>query len=355
MRLHLAPHERLRHLLPDVAAPDTRLVARLVDTGDDLATDDRAYAVVPGIARARVLRVGDPDLFLDGALLSLGDSVSVHRRAARDVEATRASWSQLRRRDLRRRRALARARGGHFIYLDPHGPGEPVRRARRRCAIRSSATCKKGHALLRHLSLADLNIGEAHRLALAAGDEAVASALDAPLILTRARPELRIVALAFDIRRSDLPMRAAFPLLLVERARLAGRARPRPRPRACAPAAACAWCCPTGARQRRRDRHRSRAARPTPSPRRRGAIEIPIAHTGFYRVGRAHDAGREPGRRHRVRHHARRAAWSLAARRWSRPIRRCGARAGRSGGGRSLAAAALSLAEWWTYHRRWTV
>ncbi len=50
------PHERLRHVLPDVAAPDTRLTARLVDTADDLATDDRAYAVVPGIARARVLR-----------------------------------------------------------------------------------------------------------------------------------------------------------------------------------------------------------------------------------------------------------------------------------------------------------
>ena len=41
-----------------------------------------------------MLRIGEPDLFLDGALLSLGDTASVHRRAARDVEATRASWSQ---------------------------------------------------------------------------------------------------------------------------------------------------------------------------------------------------------------------------------------------------------------------
>ncbi|HEY6475559.1 MAG TPA: hypothetical protein VI456_03205, partial [Polyangia bacterium] len=35
-----------------------------------------------------------------------------------------------------------------------------------------------------------------------------------PLVVARARPGLRIAALAFDPRRSDLPMRPAFPLLI---------------------------------------------------------------------------------------------------------------------------------------------
>jgi hypothetical protein len=35
-----------------------------------------------------------------------------------------------------------------------------------------------------------------------------------PLFVARQRPGLRIVALSFDPRRSDLPLRPAFPLLL---------------------------------------------------------------------------------------------------------------------------------------------
>ena len=43
---------------------------------------------------------------------------------------------------------------------------------------------------------------------------AVAAALGDPLIVARTRPGLRVVALAFDVRQSDLPMRTAFPLLV---------------------------------------------------------------------------------------------------------------------------------------------
>ena len=358
--LHLAPHERLRHVLPDVAAPDTRLTARLVDAADDLTTDDRAYAVVPGIARARVLRVGDPDLFLDGALLSLGDTVSVHRRAARDVEATRATWSHYDAVIFDGVVPSPAPAGGHFIYLDPHGPASPfAERGVLHDPIISDV--KKGHALMRHLSLADVNIGEAHRLALAAGDDAVASALGAPLILTRARPELRIVALAFDIRRSDLPMRPAFPLLLSNALGWLG-----------APTAPEAASLRTG-----------RSLRVVlPEGDQASALEIPITHAGFYCVNSGPlppSAGRGLGRGQNLAsstaacgdpssrtlaanladatesdttpasklviaghmlappdppvHRPRRAIWWWAI----------------------LAAVALSLGEWWTYHRRWTV
>lgn len=334
--LHLGSHERLRHVLPDVAAPDTRLVARLVDTGDDLATDDRAYAVVPGIARARVLRIGEPDLFLDGALLSLGDSVSLHRRAARDVESTRATWSQYDAVIFDGVVPAPAPAGGHFIYLDPHGPASPFAdRGVLHDPIISDV--KKTHALLRHLSLADVNIGEAHRLALAPGDEAVASALGAPLILTRARPDLRVVALGFDIRRSDLPMRAAFPLLLSN---------------------ALGWLgAPTAPESASLRTGRSLRVASPESPQ-SDAIEIPVTHPGFYRVATPSSAPRTiaanladasesdtaPASKLIIAgnaapppdppvHRPRRPIWWWAI----------------------LAAVALSLSEWWTYHRRWTV
>jgi len=76
------------------------------------------------------------------------------------------------------------------------------------------ASLHREHPLLRQLDLADVNVAEAHRLALAPGDVALAASIDVPMIVVRERAGLRIAALAFDPRRSDLPMRPAFPLLV---------------------------------------------------------------------------------------------------------------------------------------------
>ena len=68
--------------------------------------------------------------------------------------------------------------------------------------------------LYRQLDLSDVNVSEAHRLALAPDDVALAGSFGVPLVVARERPGLRIAALGFDPRRSDLPMRPAFPLLI---------------------------------------------------------------------------------------------------------------------------------------------
>jgi len=211
-RVRLAPGETWRHVLPDVAAPGARLVARLLE-GDDLAADDRAYAAVPGLERLRVLRVGPPNLYLDGALLSLGETIAVHGARAETAEATRARWSAY---DVVILDGVAPApapTAGHFFYLAPRGSGSPFPD---RGVVRDPVVSdvRRGHPLLRQLDLADVNIARADRLTLAPGDVAVASSFGAPLVVARERPGLRVAALAFDVRRSDLPMRAAFPLLV---------------------------------------------------------------------------------------------------------------------------------------------
>ena len=349
IHLHLAPHEQRRHRLPDVAAPDARLVARLVDTDDDLPADDRAYAVVPGVAHASVLRVGADNLFLDGALLSLGGGVTVHRRAARDLETSRATWDRFDAVIFDGVLPSPAPTRGRFVYLDPHGPASPFPdRGLLREPIVSDV--HKSHPLLRHVSLADLNVGEARRLVLGPGDEAVASSLGAPLILTRAQPELRVVALAFDIRRSDLPMRAGFPLLLGNALGWLGAAEAPELP-SLRTGRSLRLALPVG---------RAEVAVTDPAgttrvlPALGGAIEIPIVRAGFYRIAPATTLAASlgdpiesdttpaqtlvlgdrvlsppdpPARR------GRREIWWLAL----------------------VAAVVLSLGEWWTYHRRWTV
>ena len=220
INLTLAPGERRRLTLPNLFAPDARVEARLTGA-DDLAVDDHAQATIPPLPRRRILRVGGPDLYLDGALLGLGRTVHVDRLPAAEAD-----------------RALARARdydlvvfdgvtpsappsAGRYLYFDPQGAGNPfaaagaARPARPvRDPVIDPASLRREHPLLQELDLADVNVAEAHRLVLGPDDVALAGSFGLPLIVTRERPALRIAALAFDPRRSDLPMRPAFPLLI---------------------------------------------------------------------------------------------------------------------------------------------
>jgi Ca-activated chloride channel family protein len=102
---------------------------------------------------------------------------------------------------------------GRYLYLDPSGPASPFPdRGQVRDPVPSEL--RRDHPLLRHLTLADLNIREARRLTVQPGDVVVAAALGVPLIVVRERTKLRLVALGFDLRRSDLPLRPTLPLLL---------------------------------------------------------------------------------------------------------------------------------------------
>ena len=223
-RLALAPGERRRHALPDVAAPDARLEARLLapdgrplaeagGDADDLPLDDRAFAVVPPLPRRRVLRVGGPDLYLDGALYGLGRTVTVDRLEAAEAGHALGRAGDY---DLVIFDGVAPApapTAGRYLYLDPSGPGSPfAERGRVRDPV--IAETRRDHPLLVHVDLADVNVAEARRLALAPGDVSVAGSFGVPLVLARERPGLRIAATSFDVRRSDLPLRPAFPLLV---------------------------------------------------------------------------------------------------------------------------------------------
>jgi hypothetical protein len=69
--------------------------------------------------------------------------------------------------------------------------------------------------LLRWTALRDVNLAEAVHVELAPQDTAVASDKRGALIVRGKRGEHRFVALAFDVRVSDLPLRVAWPLLLL--------------------------------------------------------------------------------------------------------------------------------------------
>ena len=298
LSLTLAPGERRRLLLANLFAPEARIEARLT-SADDLPLDDRAVAVIPPLPRRRVLRVGGPDLYLDGALLSLGRTVHVDRlpAAAVDGAAARAADYDLIVFDGVTPSAVPSS--GHYLYLDPRGPGSPFAvRGTVRDPVLDPASVRREHPLLRQLDLTELNVAEASRLALGSGDVALAASFGVPLIVARERARLQIAALAFDPRRSDLPMRPAFPLLLAN---------------------ALAWSARAG--------DEARTAIGAPGGTARDARESETAPVPALALGGHALAAPDPPVHHP---HARLGIWALAL------------------------AAVLLLFDWLSYHRRWT-
>lgn len=181
--------------------------------GNALLSDDRAEAALPPTARRRVLLVSEGNRYLEGALRSFGAGLELHTRTTSRLRGGDAELSGYDVVVFDGPPPQPTMRLGRALYLDPAGAGSPFAS---RGLVRDPVPTqqRRNHPLLRHVSLADLNIREARRLVVEPDDLVVVAALDVPLILARETADLRAVALAFDLRRSDLPLRPSLPLLL---------------------------------------------------------------------------------------------------------------------------------------------
>jgi hypothetical protein len=211
-KLELPAGGRVQRLYPDLAGSGAQLEARLTDAHDALPLDDVAYAVLPAKRKQKVLLVSPGNLFLEGALL-LDENLDVDKitPAQYDAAAT-ARYDAV----VLDGETPAEPPRAHALYLDPRGAASPF-------ALRGSVAAPlltetaAQHPLMRWVALKDLNIAHASTFALAPGDVAVASSFKQPIIVARAARDSgrKTVAIGFDLKRSDLPLRVAFPVLLI--------------------------------------------------------------------------------------------------------------------------------------------
>jgi len=222
--LEVPANEVLRKVLSDVSFEGSRLAARAVldpseAVHDVFAGDDVAFAVVPPRKRLNVLLVTEGNLFLQASLF-LRENVDLtvvtpdayagllaagHAEDGVDHDVVFVD-----------RAAVDLSRPGRYVIIDPAAGGPFVHQG----TLDTPAVTRvqRRHPLTKGLTFADAGIATATRLAIEKGDEVVvAGPGGAPLILTR-RDEAgdrTFVAVAFDIRRSLLPVSYAFPLLVV--------------------------------------------------------------------------------------------------------------------------------------------
>jgi Ca-activated chloride channel family protein len=220
-RMTLEPNGSQQRVLRDQSGANQTLEARVQfadRTRDDLPADDRAYATLPARRRSRVLLVSDGNLYVQAALL-LDEYIE-------SEEATVADAPQ----KMREGRydlvvmdgvTVPAPPGTAVLYLHPSGTDSPLEidgatpeaaEIRRPFFERIDAR----HPLMRFMSdIEDTNVGVATRYRLREGDRAVAASAQGPLVVVGQRSGGRFVAVTFDLRSSDLPLRVSWPVLVI--------------------------------------------------------------------------------------------------------------------------------------------
>lgn len=216
-KLRLQAGERLPRFYPQLSGASRTLEAKLAladGSHDALPADDHAYALLPERRRAKVLVVSPGNTYLEAALL-LDEYLDVTDVAPAGYPAAiaKGGWDTV----VFDGVTPAEMPRTNALYLDPRGPGSPV--------VVGEALSQPGfdkvdrkHPAVRFLALDDVNVSAGHKLTPQSGDK-VLGASDggaSPLLVAGTRGGFRFVAMGFDVRDSDLPLRTAWPLFIVD-------------------------------------------------------------------------------------------------------------------------------------------
>jgi Ca-activated chloride channel family protein len=212
-RLRLGPHEKLPRFYPNLSGASKTLEAKIAladGARDDLPADDHAYALLPERRRARVQVVTTGNMFLEAALLldeyldvTTVDPAKYPAKGAHDVTIFDGVTPSV------------AAGSGSLLYLNPTGTNVPFEVGALLDDEVGFDELDARSPLLRYTALSDVNIARAHVLKGDKDDKIVARSFKGPLLIQGRRAGVKFVALGFDVRESDFPLRIAWPLFLL--------------------------------------------------------------------------------------------------------------------------------------------
>ena len=215
-KLRLRPGERLPRFYPNLSGASRTLEAKLAmigDAKDNLPADDRAYALLPERRRAKVLVVTTGNTYLEAALL-LDEYLEVQTASPLEYATNDAQTSITVDVIIFDEATPAELPRTNALYLDPRGPGSPFK-VESEIVQPGFDKIDRKHPIVRFTALDQVNIARGHKLKAEPTDKIIGASDEGPILVAGARGGHKMVAMGFDVRDSDLALRVAWPVLLM--------------------------------------------------------------------------------------------------------------------------------------------
>ncbi len=218
------PQQRADVVIDDITQQNTRRVdvieVRLVaDSGsgttgappDQLASDDRAWAIVPSDELRQILLVSEGDPYLETALSYLPNT-ELYGRAPKDYDTTTGLEEfEL----IIFENFLPRVMPDTAVLAIAPPRTGPLGEVTGNLVNPGIGSLNPEEPILRYVDLSTIHIGEAKELVLPDWARTVIPGPGgAPLLYAGERAGQRAAVLAFEPRKSDLPLQVAFPIML---------------------------------------------------------------------------------------------------------------------------------------------
>jgi Ca-activated chloride channel family protein len=207
--------QRSEVLIGSVPSSAATVEARL-DGSDALATDDRAYAIVPAAGTTPALIVGPGDPYLENALALLPrvELYAVGEEGYEDALADGADGGTPFGLVVFDGVVPDEPPAVPALYVDPGGDG-PFGSVDGRIQAPTIAAPDAAEPLLRFVDLSTVHIGRARDIEVAEGMRVlVSTGTGSPLLAVGEDAGRRLALIGFDLAESDLPLQVAFPLMM---------------------------------------------------------------------------------------------------------------------------------------------
>lgn len=210
-RLKLGPNEKLPRYYQDLAGASRTLTARIkaAPGTDDLPADDVAYALLPERRRARILLVSPGNTYLEAALL-LDEYLDVAQVAPGaplpDGKFDVAIFDGV--------APPLSDQIGSALYLNPPAATSPVPIAGDVTDF-GFDTWDRKTPVLRFMSMGDIQVAKGHTFKVRPSEKVLGASEQGATLVSGVQGGHRFVALGFDPRDSDLVLRIAWPLFVL--------------------------------------------------------------------------------------------------------------------------------------------
>ncbi len=203
----LEPSVRRSVVLPFSHGGGGAVAARL-HINDDLASDNVAWAVLPPPRKIAVTLVSPGNLFLEKVLRT-------DPQVALDVKTPEQYQGGMGEADVVIVDSVSPARvgAGRFVFVNTVPPDVPIQ-VLGRLEQPTIMDWDRAHPVMRHVEFAKVAIEEAMRMRPLSAGRPLVEAVGGPLIYALEEQDRKAIIVAFDLFKTDFPLRVAFPLIL---------------------------------------------------------------------------------------------------------------------------------------------